>query len=603
MRRVVTLLLVVALSAGSVPTTVYGQDADSVSLMRRARSAGDSATERMHLERITRQLEDPIGTDALLMWMYAEHRLGHDEAVRSRALAFVTAHRLDFRSLVERHAVMSPDEKRECIQFLEDIASRAPLIDSLTLETPSVFPFREGAGLSLSATITGTVDLALELDGRPAARASRVTGRQKLFAPVREDWVRKTSFEFTLRAANELGSVEVSKPYSGRLVLPPNLTQAAGGFQLVGETPRPETRTIRKKSAFWLIGAVLFGAGAVAVAASSPPGEGYLQAGGKDNRSQNAAALGGLAVGYVALWQLLRKAPMQVPDEAAVRFNRDLQRRTDVLKTDVRLDLEEDMSRGGASGAAPDDDREGRLKRLGRELEAGRADENAWREASLAPVSSQDSLRERQTAVEQYLRSVTTRERLLREVAQAGGEVSWSEEQELRRRRAEVPALRAALEREQEQLEKAELQRSYAALERRRVQLADSGGRASGELVSILQQMQRNREAAIKRGIAGASGELAEATAALAGERQAAQIAELQDTYIALKQRHDQVLENYTRAFGTPGQQAAAGELLALLERMHANRVEAREKGAAGAAEQVTVLEREIERTKRQQRR
>jgi hypothetical protein len=60
-----------------------------------------------------------------------------------------------------------------------------------------------------------------------------------------------------------------------------------------------------------------------------------------------------------------------------------------------------------------------------------------------------------------------------------------------------------------------------------------------------------------------------------------------------------ELLDAYTRAFGTPRQGAEADKLVAHLRQMRENRLAAQKKGGAQAAAQAASLAAEIEKTRR----
>jgi len=93
---------------------------------------------------------------------------------------------------------------------------------------------------------------------------------------------------------------------------------------------------------------------------------------------------------------------------------------------------------------------------------------------------------------------------------------------------------------------------------------------------------------------------------ALAGEYQHLELAALNSEYQELEKKKIQILDAYTRAFGTPQQRMKAERLLEHLQRMYENRQAAQKLAtdpAAGqaAAAQAAALLKEMERIRRQQ--
>ncbi len=88
--------------------------------------------------------------------------------------------------------------------------------------------------------------------------------------------------------------------------------------------------------------------------------------------------------------------------------------------------------------------------------------------------------------------------------------------------------------------------------------------------------------------------------ASLDMERAQIQLTELRAVYTSMRQKRLQLIDAYTRAYGTGQQRPAAQQLLVHLQRMYENRMAAAKLGDAKATAEAATLQREIERLRRQ---
>jgi hypothetical protein len=95
--------------------------------------------------------------------------------------------------------------------------------------------------------------------------------------------------------------------------------------------------------------------------------------------------------------------------------------------------------------------------------------------------------------------------------------------------------------------------------------------------------------------------ESGDARKTLEGMRQELQLLQLDNEYKDMERKRMQLLDSFTRAFGTPKQKSEAARLLDHLQLMHKNRTAAVELGSKDAAAQLARLLKELERIKRQQ--
>jgi len=88
--------------------------------------------------------------------------------------------------------------------------------------------------------------------------------------------------------------------------------------------------------------------------------------------------------------------------------------------------------------------------------------------------------------------------------------------------------------------------------------------------------------------------------AGLEGQRQALRLAELDNQYREMDRQRRQLMDAYTRAFGTPRQRPAGEKLYIHLHQMNENRTEAQHLGSEQAAGQAAGLQKEMDRVQRQ---
>ena len=88
--------------------------------------------------------------------------------------------------------------------------------------------------------------------------------------------------------------------------------------------------------------------------------------------------------------------------------------------------------------------------------------------------------------------------------------------------------------------------------------------------------------------------------AALEGQRQALRLAELDNQYREMDRQRRQLMDAYTRAFGTPRQRPEGEKLYIHLHQMNENRTEAQHLGSEQAAGQAAGLQKEMDRLQRQ---
>lgn len=119
---------------------------------------------------------------------------------------------------------------------------------------------------------------------------------------------------------------------------------------------------------------------------------------------------------------------------------------------------------------------------------------------------------------------------------------------------------------------------------------------------ALLEQLEAEGEAdtAARAGLAQERVELTSTREALARDRSRVELAELEREFGDLERERLRLLDLYTRAFGTPGQSAAADRLVQHLQRMLENRRAARERGSPRAAAQLARIESEMKRVRRQ---
>lgn len=95
--------------------------------------------------------------------------------------------------------------------------------------------------------------------------------------------------------------------------------------------------------------------------------------------------------------------------------------------------------------------------------------------------------------------------------------------------------------------------------------------------------------------------EARDAQKTLENMRRELQLVEMDNDYKEMERTSLQLLDSYTRAFGTTNQRREAARVLAHLELMYKNRTAAVEMGSKEAAAQAARLLKELERVKRQQ--
>jgi len=95
--------------------------------------------------------------------------------------------------------------------------------------------------------------------------------------------------------------------------------------------------------------------------------------------------------------------------------------------------------------------------------------------------------------------------------------------------------------------------------------------------------------------------EARDAQKTLENMRRELQLVEMDNDYKEMERTRLQLLDSYTRAFGTTNQRREAARVLAHLELMYKNRTAAVEMGSKEAAAQAARLLKELERVKRQQ--
>lgn len=119
---------------------------------------------------------------------------------------------------------------------------------------------------------------------------------------------------------------------------------------------------------------------------------------------------------------------------------------------------------------------------------------------------------------------------------------------------------------------------------------------------ALLQELTQLGELASVEESAAIQADIAEAQRireALQSQRQALDLADLEARYHKMSEKRAQLLDSYTRAFGTPKQALESARLTGHLQQMYENRLAAQKLGSDKAAGQAAALLKEIERIKR----
>ena len=117
-----------------------------------------------------------------------------------------------------------------------------------------------------------------------------------------------------------------------------------------------------------------------------------------------------------------------------------------------------------------------------------------------------------------------------------------------------------------------------------------------GELAETGEGAPASETAALQQGFQ----EIQTLRAALEGQRQALRLAELDNQYREMDRQRRQLMDAYTRAFGTPRQRPEGEKLYIHLHQMNENRTEAQHLGSEQAAGQAAGLQKEMDRLQRQ---
>jgi TonB family protein len=117
-----------------------------------------------------------------------------------------------------------------------------------------------------------------------------------------------------------------------------------------------------------------------------------------------------------------------------------------------------------------------------------------------------------------------------------------------------------------------------------------------GELAETGEGAPASETAALQQGFQ----EIQTLRAALEGQRQTLRLVELDNQYREMDRQRRQLMDAYTRVFGTPRQRPGGEKLYIHLHQMNENRTEAQHLGSEQAAGQAAGLQKEMDRLQRQ---
>ena len=178
-------------------------------------------------------------------------------------------------------------------------------------------------------------------------------------------------------------------------------------------------------------------------------------------------------------------------------------------------------------------------------------------------------------------------------------------DQEAKKRRAEEIKKSLSVEAEEAGQIKAQLQRKPSSLSEweqqnaalaRWEELLHHRQTLHSELAETGEVAPASETAALQQGFE----EIQTLRAGLEGQRQALRLAELDNQYREMDRQRRQLMDAYTRAFGTPRQRPAGEKLYIHLHQMNENRTEAQHLGSEQAAGQAAGLQKEMDRVQRQ---
>jgi hypothetical protein len=135
-----------------------------------------------------------------------------------------------------------------------------------------------------------------------------------------------------------------------------------------------------------------------------------------------------------------------------------------------------------------------------------------------------------------------------------------------------------------------------------RLQAVEGWEASVSRRVELLERLEAEgeKDSAARAAIAREREELAGVRESMTRDRARVELAELDREFRELDRERVRLLDAYTRAFGSPGQAAAAERLLTHLRRMRDNRAAAEAKGSPTASEQIARIEAEMRRVRRQ---